>query len=147
MFWRPTNQDFNIRLVGVKNEKYNGLLAGVSFPPSSRAPRVSLGPKTPFPFLFKCLPRRLDRKGIKDEKIARGEGQRAIIRGRRLFQIFPSKGAINRETAIIRGNTVRVDEAQAFIVTQANPMSLPARALNLITENLFPSMSRTICIS
>ena len=34
MFWRLTNQDFNIRLVDVKNEKYNGLLAGVSFPPS-----------------------------------------------------------------------------------------------------------------
>ena len=30
-----------------------------SFPPSSRAPRVSLGPKTPFPFPFKRLPRRL----------------------------------------------------------------------------------------
>ena len=31
----------------------------VSFPPSSRAPRVSLAPKTPFPFPFKRLPRRL----------------------------------------------------------------------------------------
>ena len=31
----------------------------VSFPPSSRAPRVSLVPKTPFPFPFKRLPRRL----------------------------------------------------------------------------------------
>ena len=28
-------------------------------PPSSRAPRVSLAPKTPFPFPFKRLPRRL----------------------------------------------------------------------------------------
>ena len=31
----------------------------VSFPPSSRAPCVSLAPKTPFPFPFKRLPRRL----------------------------------------------------------------------------------------
>ena len=59
-----TNQDFNIRLVDVKNEKNNGFLAGVSLPPSSRAPRVSLAPKapvpkTPFPFPFKRLPRRL----------------------------------------------------------------------------------------
>ena len=59
MFWRQTNQDFNIRLVDVKNEKNNGLLAGVSLPPSSRAPRVSLARKTPFPFPFKPLPRRL----------------------------------------------------------------------------------------
>ena len=59
MFWRRTNQDFNIRLVDVKNEKNNGLLTGVSLPPSSRAPRVSLAPKTPFPFHFKRLPRRL----------------------------------------------------------------------------------------
>ena len=44
MFSRRTNQDFKIRLVDVKNEKYNGLLAGVSFPSSSRAPGVS--PKT-----------------------------------------------------------------------------------------------------
>ena len=42
-----------------KNEKYNGLLVGVSFPPSSRAPRVSLAPKTPCPLPFKRLPRRL----------------------------------------------------------------------------------------
>ena len=39
-------------------EKYNGLPAGVSFPPSSRASRVSLAPKIPFPFPFK-RPRRL----------------------------------------------------------------------------------------
>ena len=59
LFWRLTNQDFNIRLVDVKNEKNNGLLAGVSLPPSSRAPRVSLAPNTPFPFPLKRLPRRL----------------------------------------------------------------------------------------
>ena len=59
MFWRLTNRDFNIRLVDVKNEKYNDLLAGVSFPLSSRAPSVSLVPKTPFPFPFKRLPCRL----------------------------------------------------------------------------------------
>ena len=51
MFWRLTNQDFNIRLVDVKNKKYNDLLAGVSFPLSSRAPSVSLVPKLPFPSL------------------------------------------------------------------------------------------------
>ena len=38
----------------------NGFLAGGSLPPSSRAPRVSLAPKTPFLKLpFKRLPRRL----------------------------------------------------------------------------------------
>ena len=40
------------------------------------------------------------------------QSSNAIIRGRRLFEIFPSKGgdysreAINQGTAIIRGNTV-----------------------------------------
>ena len=34
-----------------------------SLPPSSRAPRVSLAPKTPFPFPFKRLPRRLSSDG------------------------------------------------------------------------------------
>ena len=32
-----------------------------SFPPSLRAPRVSLAPETPLPFLFKSLPRTLKR--------------------------------------------------------------------------------------
>ena len=59
MFWRRTNQDFNIHLVDVKNEKNNVLLAGVSLPPSLSAFRVSLAPKTPFPFPSKCLPHRL----------------------------------------------------------------------------------------
>ena len=59
-----TNQDFNIRLIDVKNEKNSGFLADVSLPPSLLAPRVSLAPKnpfhkTPFPFPFKHLPRRL----------------------------------------------------------------------------------------
>ena len=49
-----------IRLVDVKNEKNNGLLAGISLPPSSRPPHVSLAPKTPFPFPFNRLPHRLD---------------------------------------------------------------------------------------
>ena len=35
------------------------ILAGVSLPPSSRVPRVSLAPKTPFPLPFKRLPRKL----------------------------------------------------------------------------------------
>ena len=51
MFWRGTNQDFNIRLVDVKNEKNNGLLAGVSLP----RPRALLAflshLKLPFPSL------------------------------------------------------------------------------------------------
>ena len=66
-----TNQDFNIRLVDVNNEKNNGFLAGVSLPPPSRAPRVSLAPKTPFPFPFKRLPRRLgiDKGLIKNKKL------------------------------------------------------------------------------
>ena len=46
----------------VKSEKNNGLLAGVSLPPSSRASRVSLAPETPFSFPFKRLPRRLSLK-------------------------------------------------------------------------------------
>ena len=43
------------------DDENNGLLAGISFPPSSpalcprSAPRASLAPKTPFPFLFKRL--------------------------------------------------------------------------------------------
>ena len=51
MFWRLTNQDFNIRLV--KKAKNYSLLAGVSLLPSSRAPRFSHANKTPlisFPF-------------------------------------------------------------------------------------------------
>ena len=51
MFWRLTNQDFNIRLV--KKAKSNSLLAGISLPPSLRAPRFSHAHKTPlnsFPF-------------------------------------------------------------------------------------------------
>ena len=38
--------------------------AFLSFPSSSRAPRISLAPKTPFPFPFKRLPRRLPVKGL-----------------------------------------------------------------------------------
>ena len=45
--------------------------------------------------------------------MAREVGGGGIIRGRRLFQIFPTKGgdyskeAINRGTVIIRGNEVK----------------------------------------
>ena len=56
---------------------------------------------------------KLDREGIKGrEKSKRGERGGAIIRERRLFQIFPSNGgnysreAIDQGTAVIRGNTV-----------------------------------------
>ena len=51
------------------------------------------------------MPLPLKREGIK----AREDGERGggtVIRGRQLFQIFPSKEAINRGTAITRGNTV-----------------------------------------
>ena len=37
-------------------------------------------------------------------KIVKGGG--GVIRGWRLFEIFLSKGTINRRTAFIRGNTV-----------------------------------------
>ena len=36
-----------------------GKFVFLSLPPFLRAPRVSLAPKTPFPFLFKRLPSRL----------------------------------------------------------------------------------------
>ena len=65
------------------------------------------------------IPLKLDREGIKereDDEKGSGVGGRGggstIIRGRRLFLIFPPKGgdysreAIYRGTAIIRGNTV-----------------------------------------
>ena len=53
----------------------------------------------------------LDREGIKWREDGETGGGETIIRGRLLFYIFPSKGgdypgvAINRGTAIIRGNT------------------------------------------
>ena len=50
MFWRLTDQDFNIRLVDVKNEKCNSLLTGVSFPPSSRPPALAFLPRLKLPF-------------------------------------------------------------------------------------------------
>ena len=50
MFWRLTNQDFNIRQVDVKNEKWNSLLAGVSFPPSSRPPALAFLSRLKLPF-------------------------------------------------------------------------------------------------
>ena len=47
-------------IISRRDGENNGFLAGVSLPPSSRAPRVSLAPKTPFLKLpFKRLPRRL----------------------------------------------------------------------------------------
>ena len=61
--------------------------------------------------LLDQIPLQLDREGIKErEDGERGRG--TIIRGRRLFQIFLSKGGdysrevINGGTAVIRGNTV-----------------------------------------
>ena len=47
-------------IISRRDGENNGFLAGVpSFPSSSRAPRVTLAPKTPFPFPFKRLPSRL----------------------------------------------------------------------------------------
>ena len=46
-------------IISWRDGKNNGLLAGVSLPPSLRAPRISLAPKTPFSFPFKHLPHRL----------------------------------------------------------------------------------------
>ena len=47
-------------IISRRDGENNGFLAGVSLsPPSSRTPRVSLAPKIPFPFPFKCLPCRL----------------------------------------------------------------------------------------
>ena len=46
-------------IISRRDGQNNGLLAGVSLPPSSRTSLVSLAPKTPFPFPFKRLPRRL----------------------------------------------------------------------------------------
>ena len=64
--------------------------------------------------LLDQIPLQLDREGMKErEDSERGGGGGTIIRGRRLFQIFLSKEggdysreAINRGTAVIRGNTV-----------------------------------------
>ena len=59
------NQSFQFRYFCIRNSRRdgenNGFLAGVYFPTSScaPAPRVSLVPKTPVPFPFKRLPRRL----------------------------------------------------------------------------------------
>ena len=54
------------------------------------------------------IPLSLDREGVKERED--GESGRvgggAIIRGGDYFKIFPSKGAIIRGTAIIRGNTL-----------------------------------------
>ena len=96
-----TNQDFNIRLVDVNNEKNNGFLAGVSLPPSSRPPRVSLAPKTlfpktPFPFPFKRLPRRLVPPGCDLDK--RSEEYRITVP---LFGAVSSPCCVN---LAMRGN-------------------------------------------
>ena len=63
-----------------------------------------------------ALQRKEGREGRKEEKMAGGANRGRLSEGgARLFQIFPSKGgdylreAINRGTAIIRGNTVPCD--------------------------------------
>ena len=70
--------------------------------------------------------------------MARGGGGGAIIRGRRLFLIFSSKGgdysreAINRGTAIIRGNTVSCPALSASV---GNPRLKPI-AVNPLTPTI-----------
>ena len=54
-----TNQDFHILLVDVNNVKNNSNLVDIAFPPSSRVLRPCHTPQIPFPFPFKCVPRRL----------------------------------------------------------------------------------------
>ena len=61
---RLTDQDFNILLVDVYNAKNISLLAGVSLPPHSCTPHISLAPMTPFPFPFKRPPCRLTICGL-----------------------------------------------------------------------------------
>ena len=44
-----TDWSMTIHMSTMLDDPSHGFLAGVSLPPSSRAPRVSLAPKTPFP--------------------------------------------------------------------------------------------------
>ena len=75
-----------------------------SFPSSSRAPRVSLAPQTPFPFPFKRLPRRLQSEYRKIPKISPGAYifQGPFLRG--LFLEGPIFGGAyeRREICVIK---------------------------------------------
>ena len=75
-----------------------------SFPSSSRAPRVSLAPQTPFPFPFKRLPRRLQTEYRKIPKISPGAYifQGPFLRG--LFLEGPIFGGAyeRREICVIK---------------------------------------------
>ena len=75
-----------------------------SFPSSSRAPRVSLAPQTPFPFPFKRLPRRLQTEYRKIPKISPGAYifQGLFLRG--LFLEGPIFGGAyeRREICVIK---------------------------------------------
>ena len=75
-----------------------------SFPSSSRAPRVSLAPQTPFPFPFKRLPHRLQTEYRKIPKISPGAYifQGPFLRG--LFLEGPIFGGAyeRREICVIK---------------------------------------------
>ena len=68
-----------------------------------------------------------------DKKKRKWRGGGAIIRGRRLFLIFRSKGpeysreAINRGTAIIRGSTVFIDCCSTSMNYATWPISTPVQ--------------------
>ena len=50
------------------------------------------------------IPLQLDREGIKEREDGERDGGGGIIRGRQLFQIFPSKGGdYSREAILIKG--------------------------------------------
>ena len=83
-------------------------------------------------------PLQLDREGIKDREDDEsffGGGE--IIRGRRLFQIFLSKGgdnsreAINRGTAVIRRNTVSLIMMMKMMMMMMMIMSV---MIKIVTE-------------
>ena len=58
--WKGREREFLAREKREDRGARGGKEGNASFlPSSSRAPRVSLAPKTPFPFPFKRLPRRL----------------------------------------------------------------------------------------
>ena len=150
MFWRRTNQDFNILLVDVKNEKNNGLLAGVSLPPSSRTSRVSLAPKTPFPFPFKRLPRRLQAFEREGEGNIRARDHGRPTRSRAPNSSFNAcqAGYARPKNDFVRGRCVRASSSGRFIglsINSGKTLEIARREDNfwLAVETMFRSHSQT----
>ena len=79
------------------------------------------------------IPLQLDREGITEREMAKGR----IIRGIRSFQTFLSKGgdysreAINRGTAVIRGNTVSLIRMMTMMMVMIIIMLL---MIKIVTE-------------